>query len=291
MHFTDRRSAVLLLVLLTLAGCRAERVTLIKCPQSGRPEATGYDDSAWATVVRENVKEGLVDYEHLADHRDALNEFLVLIAKVGPLSTPAEFSTPGKQLAYYINAYNAAVLAAVLQSGIPDTMHPENENLPFDRRFSLLIDGQVRTLYELRQMALNVANGDVRVVLALCHAAKGAPRLHDQPFRPQTLNNTLTLLIRKSFDQPHLFAIDHLTQTITLGDVFHQYRQLFVNDYQRRTHAAQGTLYNALLLFCDSRQRQRLNSAVGYTISTNSFDQSLNNWRPAQKTTRPPSSQ
>ena len=84
---------------------------------------SAYDDGEWASVLQENARDGMVNYARLASNREALNRYLGLIGVVGPESTPNLFRTPSDRTCYYINAYNACVLRAVLELYPTSSVH------------------------------------------------------------------------------------------------------------------------------------------------------------------------
>src|SRR5262245_27041683 len=75
-----------------------------------------FDYAAWTALLAAIVTpEGKVDYEVLAHHRALLTAFVAQLGTASPDTTPALFPTDEHALAYWINAYNAFVLAAVME--------------------------------------------------------------------------------------------------------------------------------------------------------------------------------
>src|SRR4030095_7482406 len=56
-----------------------------------------------------------VDYEVLAPRRELLTRFVALLGAASPDSAPERFPSDEDALAYWINAYNAFVLRAVME--------------------------------------------------------------------------------------------------------------------------------------------------------------------------------
>lgn len=270
-------------VFASMVGCAAPSVDLIPPSQTnpGRAWST-YDDRPWATVVRENVKEGLVDYTHLSKHRDALGAYFNMIARFGPEQTPQYFPSHEARACYYINAYNAVVLGVVLHLEIPESVH----TLQFgsiDHRFRFRVDGRNRKLAELRESAIAESGSDMRVVLALCNAAMSGPRLHDQPFRPDGLEDTLRQLAQRTMDDPNMVSIDHERQLLLVSPLIATHADEFIAAYERKTGARDATLLNVVLSLANPVRRQWLNTAVGYDMSVLPFDRRLNRYPPPQK--------
>lgn len=266
------------LTLLTLSGCAVPSYNLEPIRPAGLESPTSYDDRPWAAVVRENVKDGLVDYRHLSAHRESLDAFLRMISTVGPNRTPAQFTTRDARTAYFINAYNAGVLLAVLDAGVPETMRSLAAG-SIDQRYRLRVDGQSRTLAELRRIAVESSGGDMRIVFALCDAAAGSPPLHDQPFREHGLDDTLRQLARRAMNNHRMVTIDHEYQRLLLSVDLATRRQAFIAYYRAQTGAGQATMLNVVLHFAGRVRRQWLNTAVGYAEGLIPFDRRLNSWK------------
>jgi hypothetical protein len=85
-------------------------------PTPSAPTPTPFDYSLWTELLTAIVTpEGKVDYEILARHRPLLAAFVAQLGMASPDATPARFPTPEHALAYWINAYNAFVLTAVME--------------------------------------------------------------------------------------------------------------------------------------------------------------------------------
>lgn len=261
------------------AGCGPPVIDLAVPDQALSPKPTTYDDRPWATVLRENVKDKRVDYKHLSSHRAPLDRYLAMLAAFGPTRTPDVFATRGDRVCYYVNAHNAVVLAAVLAAGMPDVVHGVRFG-SIDRRYRLVVDGRPSTALALEDVAIETA-GDPRVVFAMCDAALGSPPLHDQPLRPDGLDETLRKLSERAMDNPHIVTIDHERQTLLLSTALAARRDEFIQYYRNQTGAKSATMLNVVLHFAGPVRRQWLNTAVGYSERIIPFDRRLNRWRPS----------
>lgn len=261
-------------------GCVEPAIDLDPLGPAGAVEFAGYDDRPWATVVRENVRDGLVDYDHLQNHREPLDAYLRRIAAVGPETTPDLFPTPNARLCYYINVHNAAVLAGVLHADIPRYIHdPLSGRL--DHRFRLRVDGRLRRIHEIARLALLEAHDDARVLFALCDGSKSAPPLYDQPFRPRGLELTLHRLAEQAMENPRIIAVDHAAQVLRISTLLGTHRDRFIEFYKRSTGAAEATMLNVAMYFANHVRRQWLNTAVGYPERMMPADRLLNRWSPS----------
>jgi len=266
-------------VVLPCAGCAPPAVDLFGGETGQAPIAVPatFDDRQWATVLRENVKDGLVDYDHLQSHAEPLERFSALLAVAGPETTPSLFPSRSARLAYYLNAFNAGVLQAVLHEGIPPTMHDvRRRNL--ETGYRLMIDGRARTLAEVRAAAGKESRGDVRIEFAFCAAASGSPPLQREPFRAAHLAEQLRRVAQEAMDNPRMVNIDHERERLNIALVIRQRRREFLDYYRRQTGVGSPTLSNVLLHLAGSMRRQWLATAVGYHEAVIPFDRSLNRW-------------
>ena len=272
------RAVVSVLPLLSfLAGCGPAVVDLYSPALSPVPSA--YDDREWATVLRENVKDDLVDYEHLKTHQEPLSRYLGMLAVVGPTKTPSAFGSRTSRLAYYLNTYNAAVLKAVIHRGVPQTVH-DARLVPFEHSHRIPVDGVLRSLAELREMARAESNGDARIEFALCDAAMGSPPLADQPFRIDTLTRQLRDLARGAMENHRQVRIDHERQRLLISVAIYRSRDAFTAYYTSQTGSRSASILNVLLQLADGTRRAWLNTAVGYKTGVIPFDRALNRWLP-----------
>jgi hypothetical protein len=269
-------------------GCGPARIKLYDLANLPETVPAEFDDRDWATVLRENVKDGLVDYDHLAAHREPLDGFLQTLAVVGPRSRPNLFRSRRAKLAYYINAYNACVLDAVLHEGIPESMHNalNSATARLEHGYELLIDGQVCTLDDLREAVRVGSLGDARVEFCLCDAAIGSPALQPRPYRPDTLDSQLEQAAQEAMADPQMVLIDHEAQRLNVALIIHQRREAFLDYCRRQTGSSSATLLNVLLHMASGRRREWLNTAVGYEDGLIPFDRALNRWTPRESAMR-----
>ena len=74
-----------------------------------------FDYGAWSNLLAEVVTpDGKVDYGRLASRRTRLDEFVATLGAASPESHPDRFAGDDERLAYWINAYTAFTLHAIL---------------------------------------------------------------------------------------------------------------------------------------------------------------------------------
>lgn len=141
------------------------------------------DHAAWDSLVRRHVTHGLVDYQAIQKERALFDRYVERLASVDP----AQLDSTEERLAFWINAYNALVVHAVL----------ERYPLASVKRIRGFFDG---LRYEVggRTLTLNDveaqgrALGDWRIHMALVCASSSCPPLRSEAYVASRLNLQLT---------------------------------------------------------------------------------------------------
>lgn len=257
-----------------LAGCSAHLIA----PPTGLIEQTppyGYSDADWAEVLAQNVRDGLVDYQKLSQNPRVLQRYYALLSRTGPALTPDQFSTRPQSVAYWVNAYNACVLLAVLESYPISTVYDLSlPPLEFSHTFS--VDGRTRNLAAMEEQVLKVSAGDVRVLFTMSAAALGMPRLEDRPLRANILEQQLSEAAARELDNPRILRIDHSRKSILVWQEVLRRQEAFLAYWRTRRRVATAFLFNVLLELASPEQRRALQGAVGYQFREMPFDRTLN---------------
>ncbi len=234
-----------------------------------------YNDLDWAQVLQRHVRGGRMDYAALAGNRDPFDRYFALLSVTGPTATPEQFATREQRTAYWLNAFNALVVRAVLHWYPIGTMYDMNmPRLESDYRFR--IDGRVLTLLTIEEEIFKESGNDARIYLATSRAALGTPGLLPEPFRASTLERQLTAAAAEALDNPNLLQVDHTRRTILLGQVILGRQADFVNFLRSRRRGSTLYLYNVLVELASPTQRRLLQGAVGYALREIPFDRRLN---------------
>lgn len=148
--------------------------------------------------------EGLVDYRGLATERARLKSYLDLLTK----SAPNDQWTEDEKLAYWINAYNAFTLELILEyypvksiKDIGAKIQIPFVNTPWDIKF-IEIGGQSLDLNNIEHSIIRKQFDDPRIHFALVCAAVSCPRLRNEAFVPEKLDEQLTAAARDFLSTP-----------------------------------------------------------------------------------------
>jgi hypothetical protein len=234
-----------------------------------------YSDMDYAAVLQDYVQDGLVDYEALAANPEPLERYYALLSVTGPDSTPDQFVTRAQKTAYWINAYNACVLRAVLEHYPISTMY--DVTLPrLQSEYKFSIDGRHENLIWMEGKILEDSNGDVRALFATSRAAMGSPRLMDEPVRASSLDRQVQRATENALNNPYLLRVDHGDQAIYVWQLILRRQADFIQYWRTQRRGRRVYLYNVLCELAAPSQRQRLEDAIGYDLREMSFDRRLN---------------
>ncbi len=240
-------------------------------------EAGDFDLQPWRDVLSKYVKEGLVDYEKLVQNQSDLDRFLCQLTWHGPASRPAMFKSPQQVLAYWINAYNALALAGAVAQYPCERLYGQSGDFDsFEKNVLCRVDRRALTLRQVRDQAYRAADGDPRVLVALSGPAMGWAKLAGKPYVPQSLDKQLRQAVQAVLGDRTLTRIEHESKTLKLPGAIYTARDRYIELYRSTFNTDAGNLINALMIFANRLQRQRLNTAIGYRVEQTKFDSRLN---------------
>ena len=202
-------------------------------PEAG-PDADHPGDALHApfdALLRAHVRDGRVDYEALGKRRDALQSYLDALARVdlAALDGPAA-------KALWINAYNAATLALILER-LPGL--GSIKDIPSNQRWKAVrwtVGGRKVSLDAMEHEWLRPM-GDARIHFAIVCASRGCPDLAGKAYLPGRLDAQLDAAARRFLADPFkgldtgddegFFGTDH---ELRLSPIFKWFQADFVRD-------------------------------------------------------------
>ena len=241
----------------------------------------GFDYDWWNSALGRWVGPTGVDYDAVRSEEPDLRRFVATLGAVGPRTTPERFTTEPERLAYYINAYNAFVLFAVVDNWPIDTVHDVRGWLDpragfgffYGLRFPL--DGDSINLYDLEN---EVIRGfvDARIHAAINCASKSCPALMPYAFEPLRLDDQLDAVTSDFCSHAPHVAVDDEAKEIQLSAIFEWYRADFEEHARRLGRPA--TIVDFILAFADPRVAAEVKRAQseGFELVFQPYDWSLN---------------
>jgi hypothetical protein len=216
-----------------------------------QPATDATPDDAWARTLQRAVDaQGRIDFRAVAADPADLGAFVGWIAVMSPARDPVRFPSRADRLAYYLNAYNALAMYAVLYSG----------RLPEDQvRFFVLIGldvgGETISLYGLENDVIRPI-GEPRVHFALNCMVRSCPRLPRQPFAAARLDAQLDAAAREFLNEPRNVRLDPAARTVRLSSILKWYAADFL--------AVQPTLIAYVNQYRDRAQQIPADYDVGF---------------------------
>jgi Protein of unknown function, DUF547 len=193
------------------------------------------DDAAWDRVLQQFVTDaGRVNYAALKAHPADLERFLATLRAHSPLSDPRAFPTRESQLAYWINAYNALVIAGVVEAW-PVSSVRQIGALPFSffwkKKFT--VGGRAMTLDEI-EATLRKELAEPRIHFAIVCASLSCPRLAREAYTAENIDRQLDRAAREFIRDPRNVSIDVAHNRLKLSRIFRWYRGDFAASVQRQ---------------------------------------------------------
>jgi len=201
--------------------------------------ATPLDYADYAVVLRNHVnEEGLVHYKNLKANRQPLDKFVQSLADLE--SARYEAWKPADQLAFWINAYNALTLKALIDhypiqaSLFRSLRFPQNSIRQIPGVWNQLkfkVMGRLMTLDQIEHHVIRQQFDDPRIHMALVCAAKGCPALRNEPYRGDRLDSQLEDQVTKFVRSPSQFRVDREKKIIDLSKILDWYGRDFEPKY------------------------------------------------------------
>ena len=274
-----------LCILIGLAACTTIRPKeLAEQPQLTAPVFT--HELLDRVLQRFVDARGRVDYTGLQNRTGDLERYYQLLSTYSPDSHPELFPTQQSRLAYWINAYNAAVLKAVLShypiSSVADVKAPalffflpaQSGFFVFQR---LVFGAESMSLYSLENDIVRSRFAEPRIHFALNCASRGCPRLPASTFKTEHLDEELDRETRNFVAEERNFRLDHAQKTIFLSSIFQWYESDFLDWYKDRFPDRRATLLDYVSLYLpDERAAQLDRAAASYQVEFIPYDWTLN---------------
>ncbi|MEL6545626.1 MAG: DUF547 domain-containing protein [Myxococcota bacterium] len=207
---------------------------------------------AYSAVLKQNVAKGRVNYPGVAAMRDELDRYINHVA------TSRVPGGKNRAMAFYIDAYNALVLASVLDSGQPKSVLDVKD---FFKRKVHTVAGKKVSLDQLEKEILNPLAKDPRTHMVLVCAAIGCPILDPRPYTGSNLERRLEHATVRYIRSPSGARISD--GALAMSKIFEWY-------------AADFGGADAAVEFVRKRLKPEKNETLGESPKVSTFDY---NWR------------
>ncbi len=158
----------------------------------------------WDGLIKKHVKsDGFVDYKGMINDSARLNQYLRLLSGAHPNK---KLWSKDEQMAYWINAYNAFTVKLIVDNYPVASIKDIKKGIPFvntvwDIKF-INIQGQQYDLNNIEHGILRKFWKDARIHAAVNCASYSCPRLRDEAFVAERLDEQLDDSMRKFVNDP-----------------------------------------------------------------------------------------
>ena len=225
------------------------------------------------TLGRVVNTQGRVDYEAVKKDAD-LQVFLDQLAQISPDTQPALFPSRADSLAFWINAYNACVLAGVSKAYPIASVTEIAPNFGFFKIHRFAVGGRRFTLDQIEHEIIRPRFADPRIHAAINCAAMSCPRLLNKAFTPDKLDDQLNSVMRDMIHDPIHVQINRETGVVSLSAIFDWFSSDFTSYVQ--TNQVGETVLDYVSLFLSQDDTQYLQNHPDLQIVFFDYDWSLN---------------
>ena len=188
--------------------------------------------AAWDELLKQFVTEtGLVDYKAWQASSEAtakLDAYINHLSIVDP-KQPAHRES---EIAYWINAYNAVTVKGILREYPTTSIRNHTAKVwgyNIWKNLKLRYADAVINLNDIEHEVLRKRN-EPRIHFAIVCASIGCPRLLNQAYFPQTLDEQLERNAQHFFAQQQNFQIDSANNTVKLSSILSWFAKDFGSD-------------------------------------------------------------
>lgn len=202
------------------------------------------------------VRDGLVYYRALKAERGRFDRYLESLA--GTSADTVTSWTADRQLAFWINAYNAFVLRTVIDNypirgKAPEFPSNSIRQIPgaFERR-THRAGGRTLTLDALEREVI-APFGDPRALFALGRGAHGGGRLKSEAYTSERLDSQLTTMTEELVTRRELVFVDVMNGVLSVSPIFSWREDTFTKlaDRAPAVFEARSPLERAVLYLID----------------------------------------
>lgn len=246
-------------------------------PGSARVGAFDHSHGALDELLRAHVRDGWVDYAALKGERAKLDGYLAGLHAVAPAEL--EGWTRAQRFAFWIDVYNAHVLALVLDhypvhsikdiGGLVFNQVWDKEFIPMRAHHPEGKDDDL-SLNDVEHGILRPRFQDARVHAAVNCASYSCPPLADRAFTADRLEEMLEAQMRAFVHDPLRNRFDEESGTLRLSEIFSWFEEDFRRD--AGSEGQPGTVKQYLIRFAPEQRALIEKARVKYL----DYDWSLN---------------
>ena len=255
--------------------------------------ASDFDHSLFDELLKNNVRNGLVDYENIKEKDlELLQDYLEEMKTIDP----DDFETWDRnaKMALWINAYNAVTMYAIVENypiqygGLMSRVRfPKNSIRQIKNVWDTVhvrIMGKELTLNEIEHTILRKEFKDPRIHFAIVCASIGCPKLLNAAYLPEKLEEQLEAATKEFILDNNYVLLDMQKKEIKLSSIFDWYKEDFPVDHSNNLIRKYGKNERGFIWFVfrylvESPAEHDAVMADKMRIKYSDYDWSLNEWR------------
>ena len=220
--------------LIAIACCA---LALISASQDAPPHVVDELTQPFDRILDRYVRDGYVYYGALKQERSSFDRYLVALA--GLPAAELQGWPRDRQIAFWINAYNAFVLETVIDNyPIRGTSasYPRNSIRQVSSAFefrTFRAAGRALTLDAIERDVIG-RFGDARTLLALSRGSVGGGRLRSEAYVADRLESQLSEMAQEIVTRREMVEIDLVNNQVSVSPLFSWREREFVASYADR---------------------------------------------------------
>lgn len=252
----------------------------------------GFDQNhqALTDVLKKVMKKGLVNYQALKNDPKKLEIYLTALSQ----TSESDFQkwSENQQLAFWINAYNALTLKAIIThypikaKGFKSFIYPKNSIRQIRGvwdKLSFSVLGKKLTLYHIEHEIIRKEFNEPRIHMALVCAALSCPELRDEAYVGDRLIKQLDDQAQTFLSKPDKFKIDRELGVLYISTIFDWFGKDFVKTYGGNTiynflKEEEAAVLNFIYNYLPVDDKSAF-TGIQFQIKHLKYDWTLNEWK------------
>ena len=228
---------------------------------------------------------GHVDYDAWHDSTESMNElssYMAAVARYSPENSPDRFDSQHDALAYWLYAYNAAVIKSILDrwplESVTEVKAPIEvvKGFGFFYRQRFLFGEKEYSLYAIENDKIRNTFRDARIHFVLNCGSESCPVLRPELPTGDELESFLQRAASDFVSEDRNVHIDHGKRQIVLSDIFKWFKKDFTNDLRRRGLPSERGLIDYIASIAREPLQMEIESSAEYEIVFREYDWSIN---------------
>lgn len=183
--------------------------------------------SRWSTLLARIVAaDGKIDYLRLDQERELLAAVIADFAAASPETAAELFPSVEHGLAYWINAYNAFTLAAIMAEYPLSSVWKSKDGQFFQRRRHVA-GGKAVSLDDIEHEILRRQYAEPRIHFAINCGSNGCPAMRPEAFEGEGLTENLRQATRQFLASEWNCRIDRAERKVFISRLFKMYAEDF----------------------------------------------------------------